>query len=481
MAAKPRALGLTTPLGTDVLLLSGFTGREAISAPFRFDLDILGPPDLDVRFASVVGGPMTVTVGGSQAEPRHFNGLVSRFSAGGRGLYRAELVPQLWLRTRTTNSRIFQQKSVPDILRQALGGLDVEFQLTGQYPARNYCVQYNESDFDFVSRLMEEEGIFYFFRHSDAGHTMIVADSPASHPSLGAVPFDASGRTPGAVLDWEKSQEIRSGRATLRDHHFELPAATLEVEQGIQPTALVGEVEHQLLLPANQGLELYDYPGGYAERFDGVGPGGGDQPAELAKVLPAGQRAAALAAQREAAASIEINGSSLRRNLVAGSSMDLERSQDRFNGRYVITGVTHRAHVVGDPSTATPKDLDYSNTFTCIPDAIPYRPPRVTPKARVDGPQTAVVVGPAGEQVFTDKYARVKVQFFWDREGKKDENSSCWIRVGAPHAGSTAGSFVLPEVGDEVIVAFEEGDPDRPIIVGSVWNAEKPPPPRPSQ
>jgi type VI secretion system secreted protein VgrG len=481
MAAKPRerALGLTTPLGTDVLFLTGFTGREAISSPFHFDLDIVGPPD--VQFADVVGANMTITIGGGRTESRTFNGFVSRFSAGSRGLYRAELVPQLWLLTRTTRSRTFQQMSVPDVLRKVLTGLGVEFQLTGQYPARDYCVQYRESDFDFASRLMEEEGIFYFFRHGDDGHTMVVADSPASHPSLGTVPFDATGKTPGAVLDWEKTQELRSGKATLRDHHFELPAATLEFQQGIQPTALVGEVEHRLALPANQGLEIYDYPGGYAKRFDGIGPGGGDQPAELTKIFPAGERAAALAAQLEAAASIEINGSSLRRNLVTGSSMDLERSEDRFNGRYLITGVTHRAHVVGDPSTATPKDLDYANTFTCIPASIPYRPPRVTPKARVEGPQTAVVVGPAGEQVFTDKYARVKVQFFWDREGKKDEKSSCWIRVAAPHAGSSPGGFILPEVGDEVVVAFLEGDPDQPIIVGSVWNAEKPPPPRPNQ
>jgi type VI secretion system secreted protein VgrG len=475
MATKPRALSLTTPLGTDVLLLTGFTGREAISSPFRLDLDIVGPPD--VPFASVVGGSMTITVGGGQTETRHFNGFVSRFSAGGRGLYRAELVPQLWLLTRTTNSRIFQQLSVPDILREVLARLDVEFQLQGEYPARNYCVQYRESDFDFASRLMEEEGVFYFFRHTADGHTMVLADSPQSHPSLGTVPFDASGKTPGAVLEWEKTQELRSGTVTLRDHHFELPAATLEVRQGIQPTALVGEVEHRLLLPANQSLELYDYPGDYAERFDGVGPGGGDQPAELGKILPAGQRTAAIDAQLEALASIQIHGSSLRRNLVTGFSMDLDRPGSDSSGGYVLTGIQHSARVTGDPAAAGPKDLDYMNTFTCIPDSVAFRPARVTPKARVEGPQTAVVVGPPGAETFSDKYARVKVQFFWDREGKNDDKSSCWIRVASPHAGSSPGFFVLPEVGDEVVVAFIEGDPDQPIIVGSVWNAERPPPP----
>ncbi len=356
MAAKPRALSLTTPLGTDVLFLSGFTGREAISSPFRLELEIVGPSDQEVDFAAVVGGSMTVTVGGSQTEnARYFNGFVSRFSAGGRGLYSAELVPKLWLLTRQSRSRIFKQMSVPDILRQVLAGLDVVFELTGQYPARNYCVQYRESDFDFASRLMEEEGVWYFFRHSADGHTMVLADSPASHPSLGTVPFDGSGRTPGAVLEWSKSQEIRAGRVTLRDHHFELPDATLEVQAGIQPTALVGEVEHQLLLPANRSLEVYDYPGGYAERFDGVAPGGGDQPAELAKILPAGQRSAGIAAQLEALGSVGIHGASLRRNLVSGFSMDLDRPGSGFSGRYVVTGVQHSARVDGDPRTAGPR------------------------------------------------------------------------------------------------------------------------------
>ena len=483
MAAKPRerALGLTTPLGKDVLLLTGFTGRESISSPFWLELDLVAPNETAVPFEALLGSPMTIEVPAADAPGRFFHGICNRFSAGGRGpsvtTYRAEVVPQFWLLTRKRQSRTFQQLSVPDILRQALGGLDVEFELTAQYPARNYCVQYRESDFDFASRLMEEEGIFYFFRHAADGHTMVVGDSPASHPGLGTVAIDPGGRQPGSIVEWTKTQELRSGRVTLWDHSFELPSNHLEGQQGIQPTALVGEVEHRLLLPANQGLELYDYPGGYAKRFDGVGPGGGDQPDELAKIFPAAQRSAALAAQVEAVASIEIEGSSLRRNLVTGSSMDVERSDSRFNGKYLLTGVTHRAHVAGDPRTAGLKDLDYANSFTCIPDSVTFRPARVTPKARVDGTQTAVVVGPPGEQIFTDRYARVKVQFFWDREGAADNNSSCWIRVASPHAGSSPGFFVLPEVGDEVVVAFLEGDPDQPIIVGSVWNAEKPPPP----
>ena len=477
MAAKPRALTLTTPLGADVLLLSGFTGREAISSPFRLELDIVGPPGVD--FASVVGANATITISGHRTENvRYFNGFVSRFSSGTQDRYHMELVPAFGLLTHRTRSRIFQQKSVPDILRQALEGLDVEFQLTGQYPARNYCVQYRESDFDFASRLMEEEGIFYFFRHTADGHTMVVADSPASHPSVGAVSFDETGKTPGAVIDWSKTQELRAGRFTLRDYNFELPDATLEVQAGIQPTARVGEVDHRLLLPANQGLEQYDYPGRYAQRFDGVDPGGGDQPGELAKILPAGQRTAAFAAQVEAVASIGVHGASLRRSLVAGHSFDLDRPGSGASGRYVLTGIEHSARVAGDPLTAEPKDLDYSNAFTCIPDSVPFRPARRTPKARVDGTQTAVVVGPAGEEIFTDKYGRVKVQFHWDREGKKDENSSCWVRVGALHAGEEHGFLTVPEIGDEVIVAFLEGDPDQPIIVGSVWNPKRPPPPR---
>lgn len=479
MAAKrERALGLTTPLGKDVLLLSGFTGRESISSAYRLDLDLVAPTDVAVPFEALLGRPMTIEVPGVDAPGRFFHGVCSRFSAGAKGtalaLYRAEVVPQAWLLTRTRQSRSFQQVSVPDILRRVLAGLDVEFQLDAQYPARNSCVQYRESDFDFASRLMEEEGIFYFFRHSAEGHTMVVADSPASHPDLGAVGFDETARQPGSILEWTKTQELRAGKVTLRDHSFELPNDDLQAQAGIQPTALVGEIEHHLLLPANQGLELYDYPGEYAERFDGVGPGGGDQPGELAKIFPAAQRSATIRAQLEAVASVGAQGSSQRRNLVTGSSMDLDRAPSGFDGRYVLTQVTHTARVVGDPRTAGPKDLDYANSFTCIPDSVPFRPAPVTPKARVEGTQTAVVVGPPGERYFGDKYARVKVRFFWDREG----DSSNWIRVGALHAGLERGTFLLPEVGDEVIVAFLHGDPDQPIIVGSVWNAEKPPPPR---
>ena len=354
MAAKPRALGLTTPLGTDVLLLSGFTGREAISSPFHFDLDIVGPPD--VQFADVVGANMTITIGGGRTESRTFNGFVSRFSAGSRGFYRAELVPQLWLLTRRTSSRIFQQKSVPDILRQVLAASTSSSSSRRTYPARNYCVQYRESDFDFASRLMEEEGIFYFFRHTDDGHTMVVADSPASHPSLGTVPFDATRRRrPARVLDWEKAQELRSGKVTLRDHHFELPAAPRGPAG--DPAERVRSARSSITsrLPANQGLELYDYPGGYAERFDGIGPGGGDQPAELEKILPAGQRAAAHAAQSRRPRRSTIDGSSLRRNLVSGHTFDLDRPDSGRRRRYVLTGVTHTARVAGDPQRRGPR------------------------------------------------------------------------------------------------------------------------------
>ena len=472
-----RQISITTPLGPDVLLLVGFSGREAISQLFDFRLDLVAANDAPVPFEALLGQPVNVALALPSGGNRFFGGVVSRFGQGARTgrytSYRAEVVPALWFLTRRQASRIFQQMSVPDILKRVLAGVDVDFQLQATYQPRDYCVQYRETDFNFVSRLMEEEGIFYFFEHTADGHRLVVADSRQSHtdvPGGSAIVFDPTGgrkSAPGAVFQWEKDQELRSGVVTLRDTNFQLPGSSLEAQATILDSVQVGTVTHRLRLGTNAGLELYDYPGDYAQRFDGIDPGGGEQPGELAKILPDGVRTAAIRMEQEALPSLQVSGASTARQLTPGHAFTL---QGHFNadGRYVLTSVQHSAQAAHVSSG----ELTYTNQFTCIPIGLPYRPPRATPRPLVSGTQTAVVVGPPGQEIFTDKYGRVKVQFHWDREGKKDARSSCWIRVART---GTGGSIVIPRIGQEVVVAFDEGDPDRPIIVGSVADARVPP------
>ena len=481
-----RVLTVSTPLGPNVFTLAGFSGREEISRLFSFQLDLLLENESDAPLDRLVGRPAAVELALPGGGSRFFNGIASRVSQGARGArqtsYRAEIVPRLWLLTRTQQSRSFAHHTVPEIVRLVLGDISAfEMRLVGNYQARDYCVQYRESDFDFVSRLMEEEGIFYYFTHTQGGHTMVLTDSAAGIsdiPGARAVAFDASGsgKTPAqSVFSWEKTQEVRAGKVTLWDHNFQLPDDHLEGTATIRESVRAGQVTHMLRVAGNGGLELYDYPGGYAKRFDGIGPGGGEQPAELQKIFTAAERTAAIRMDEEALASLVIDAASNARSFTSGHRFALEQHPNG-DGAYVITRVEHTIRVK-DPG-AGERGLQYENRFTCIPEALPFRPSRITPRPVIAGTHTAVVVGPAGEEIFTDKYGRVKVQFHWDREGKRDSDSSCWIRV-AQIFSADRGVFWIPEIDDEVIVAFEAGDPDRPYVLGAVFNPHRMPPPPP--
>jgi type VI secretion system secreted protein VgrG len=236
-----------------------------------------------------------------------------------------------------------------------------------------------------------------------------------------------------------------------------------------------GKVTHKLKLAANEKLEVYDYPGAYAQRFDGIAPGGTERPADLQKILEDNERTVKIRMEQETVPGLFSRGASYCRQLVSGYKFTLNR---HFNadGPYVLTSVQHSARFADDYRSGETPLFQYQNRFTCIPADLPFRPPQVTPKPVIAGMQTALVVGPAGETIHCDKYGRVKVQFFWDRQGKKNENSSCWIRVGQVSAGQGYGTLSLPRIGHEVIVAFLEGDPDQPIITGVVYNNENMPP-----
>src|SRR5262249_7300860 len=279
---------------------------------FDYRLELAALNHIEVPFDKLLGQKVTVSLELPEGQKRHFNGIVHRCSQGTRDdtftSYQVELVPQFWLLTKNIQSRIFQHQTVPDILKKVLEVLDVAFELQGTFQPREFCVQYRESDFEFASRLMEEEGIYYFFNHTANGHKMTVANSPQSHPDLAPSSFtyeEALGgnRKDDRILQLVKTQEIRSGKVTLWDHSFELPHKHLEAEKPIQASAKVGKVDHKLKT-GNDKLEIYDYPGEYAKRFDGVTKSGGDQASKLQKVFEDNVRVAGIRMQEEAAGSL---------------------------------------------------------------------------------------------------------------------------------------------------------------------------------
>jgi type VI secretion system secreted protein VgrG len=476
-----RPLLVKTPLGPDVLLIKGLSGEEAISQPFKFRLDLLAERKSKVSFDLIMGQNVTVEMKLLTGEKRYFNGLVKEFRQGGRDAdfvtYTAEIVPNLWLLTKTVRSRTFQHITAPDILKAVFAGLVVTYEFTETYFERDYCVQYRESDFDFASRLMEEEGIRYFFKHADGSHQMVVTDDVSKHPPVPgplAVPYEdvvGENRRDMRILKWEKAQQIRSSEYTLWDHCFEMPSSHLEAKDKIMDRVPVGKVTHRLDV-GNAQLEIYDYPGCYAQRFDGIDKAGSPRPADLQRIFTDRARTIRIRMEQEESSSLSIEGEGDCGHFTSGHEFKLERHFDA-NGKYLLKSVQHHASQTGYRSGEI--EFNYENRFVAIPEALRFRPARATSKPVIGGVQTATVVGPPGEEIFVDKYGRVKVQFHWDREGKMNGDSSCWVRVSQVWAGKGWGAYFWPRVGHEVVVTFEEGDPDQPMIVGSVYNAENMP------
>ena len=403
-----RRIAITTPLGKDVLLLRGFSGSEAISQLFQFDLELLSEND-SIKFQDVVGKNVTLRIFDADGAERHWNGFISRFSQGSQNrrlfLYRAQMVPWLWFLTRTADCRIFQNKTVPDIIKkifQDLGFQDFELHLYGSFTPRDYCVQYRETDFNFVSRLMEEEGIYYYFKHEDGKHTLLLANDPAAHeacPGQKTARYDIHGDASSyedVVTAWQQQEEFRTGAWAQTDYNFETPSTSLGVS-----------------VNGRNHYEVYDYPGEYRVRDEG-------------------DRLARIRLQEQTTPCVTSQGSGGCRHFVSGFHFTLEdHYRSDLNQQYLLTAIRH-VTTQEDYETDGGRAGDeppYQNSFECIPFSTPFRPSRITPQPFVQGCQTAVVVGPGGEEIYTDKYGRVKVQFHWDREGKKNENSSCWVRV----------------------------------------------------
>lgn len=491
-----RPIQLTTPLGKDVLLAVGLHGSESLSTLYQFSIDCLAElASVDkIKFDQMMGEPISLALELAGNKKRYFSGICQRISQSESGSeftrYQLQMVPSFWLLTKRVQSRIFQHKNIPDILKDVLKGLKVEFHLQGTFEPRDFCVQYRESDFNFASRLMEEEGIFYYFKHEAGGETLLIGNTPGGHKELehkSAITFKnpQQNRAQGEefIESLIKSQEIIAGKITLWDHCFELPHKHLEAEKKTEKSVNLGKVSTSLA-PAkvSASLENYDWPGAYAQRFDGINKGGGEQPADIQKIFTDNVRTTAIRAEQEAVTALSVQGLSDCRQMMSGyhftvSSLSSDKSVKPFgaDGQYLLTQVTHTIESDLNFRSGSGDGFQYRNSFTCIPYAIPYRPQHVTPIPVVFGSQTAVVVGPAGEEIFTDKYGRVKVQFHWDRQGKNDADSSCWIRVGTMWAGRQWGMVHIPRIGQEVIVDFLEGDPDQPIIVGNVFNADQMP------
>ena len=346
-----RPLQITTPLGPDTLLITGLHGHEEISHLFAFEVNLVADLSEDVRFDKIMGQSVTVQMRLRDGGKRYFNGIVKRFSQGARdetfNYFRAEIVPKLWLLTKKVRSRIFQHITVPDILRKLLAGFDVAYEISATYYQRDFCVQYRESDFDFASRLMEEEGIYYFFKHSDGNHQMVVTDIPNKHP---AVPGQATAiyeetvgedRTDMRVTAWEKTQEVRAGECTLWDYCFEIPANRLEAKEKTIGDVTVGKVTHKLNL-ANEDLELYDFPGCYAQRFDGVDPSGGDRPSDISHIFEDRTRTVRLRMEQEEVRGINLEGKSDCGQFTAGHRFTLARHFDA-DAAYLLTRIEHSA------------------------------------------------------------------------------------------------------------------------------------------
>jgi type VI secretion system secreted protein VgrG len=372
----------------------------------------------------------------------------------------------LWLLTLTSDCRIFNNQKIPDVIKtifeeqQKLRSV-VAFDLQGltrTYTPWDYCVQYRETDFNFVSRLMEQEGIFYFFKHEQGKHTLVVGDSTASFkPCPGQARANLLAQVSPAntlkgdfVSDWQFAQSLRPNTFTLRDYHFEMPDDSLEVVEVTESSADRG---------------IYDYPGEYAQRFNKPG-----QKAE--RVRDEGATVVRMRQEEEQTPKTVARGASVCRAFSAGFSFDLILADGPDKrGPYVLTQVQHSA--VQSPDHFSDQAVGgqpYNNNVTCVPRTRPYRPARLTPKPVIQGLQTAEVVGDEAKEIDVDQFGRVLVQFPWDRRGKKDANGACRIRVAQPWAGNRWGAFFWPRIGQEVVVAFLEGDPEQPLIVGSVYN-----------
>ncbi|MDH3349937.1 MAG: type VI secretion system tip protein VgrG [Gammaproteobacteria bacterium] len=436
--------------------LQHMSGSEDLGRPFRYELELLSD-DLNLDLNKQVGESLTLSFL-ARKKKRYFNGIVSQLSFSGTSgqwaRYVAVLRPRLWFLTHSSDNRIFQEKTVPDILKDVFKehGFSCKDDLRGTYRKREYCVQYGETDFDFVSRLMEEEGIYYYFEHADNKHDLILVDASASHesaPEYDSVEFHpphADEIMQDHINEWELSHRVETQNFCLTSYNYEKSKSDLKAEKKIPQ-------QH-----GQSGKEQYEYGRLYPEKADGT---------QTSKVR----------IEEQQANYAIVVGSGNVRGLCCGYKFALKKHpRNDQNGSFLIIGAAYELENSDWETGQSSGEPNFECSFSAINDQTPFRPARTTPGAVVRGPQTAVVVGPGDQEIWTDKFGRVKVQFHWDRDGKKDEKSSCWVRVAHALAGQNFGFVSVPRIGQEVVIDFLEGDPDQPIITGSVYNDVNLPP-----
>ncbi|MFT5522510.1 MAG: type VI secretion system secreted protein VgrG [Pirellulaceae bacterium] len=468
MSQDNRLIAIETPLGKDQLRLRAFSGVEEMSRLFSFQVEMVyigGELEKDKVVKKLVGQNVSVRIDLQQGK-RYFNGHLNRITADygedGGTVYRAEMVPWFWFLTQTSDCKIFQDKDVKKIIEDVLGESDFsdkfEMKLEKTYPKLEYCVQYRETDFNFISRLMEQFGIFFYFKHDNGSHKLVIADTASGYDNLSQstvdYPLTQSDSTAKEdhIRDWERVYEFISGKWAQTDYDFKKPSTSLLNEA---TTKIQG-------LDDSKKYEVFDYPGEYVEKSDG-------------------KNETTVRMEEEEVAFDKVTGSSICRAFTTGAKFKIgvhpAPSENEKGNEYLLTSVSHNAreaagYVSGSGATG---GSEYTNRFSCIPADVTFRPARITPKPLVSGVQPAIVVGPSGEEIHTDEYGRIKVQFYWDRYGKNDQKSSCFIRTSQSIAGKKWGFMAIPRIGQEVVVDFLEGDPDRPLIVGCVYNAEQMP------
>ena len=466
----PKLLEIITPLGEGNVILTSLSGNEQLGRLPVYHLSMITHKPW-LKSSDLLGKNITVGLQlPSQQELRYFNGYITQFSDAGSAIsptwvekskegrtysYEATLHPWLWFLTRSSNSRIFQNKTIPQIIDEVckaypFSKIDKK-NLTGNYGPWENCVQYRETDFNFISRLMEYEGIYYYFDYADGSNTLVLCDSPGTHKATKhyeKIPFtenaDAHVAEVDHITDWHISHEVQPGRFTLNDFDFKKPKVSL-IGKAAQKHS------HDL-----DNFEFYDYPGEYSEVGDGQ---------QYSKI-----RLEELHSQYEV-----VSGSGAVLGIRPGSTFTLtNHPQKDQNKEYLFVGANYS--ITNNAHESSGGNSDFHCSFHAITATTPFRPHRATPKPIVQGPQTAIVVGPSGEEIYTDEFGRIKVQFHWDRYNNADENSSCWVRVSQPWAGKEWGGIFIPRVGHEVIIEFLEGDPDCPIVTGCVYNGDAKPP-----
>jgi type VI secretion system secreted protein VgrG len=433
----------------------GLRATEELGRPFRYDLD-LSSGTVKADLSSIIGSSMTLAITLPDKSKRYFNGIVARATydglVGGSYHYRFELRPWIWLLSQAQDCCIFQNQSVWTIITTVFrnaGFTDFEDKRQNQAGEQvlEYCVQYRETTLDFVTRLMEKYGLYYFFTHQSGQHTLVMADDPNSHTALSdALPyyFDQTEHrhVDDHVWEWSSALALSPGTFTFNDYNFTTPAADLTAKSIQSATTPYGS------------FEVYEYPGPYGTASDGQ---------TLANV-----RMQDLVARRQI-----LHGTSNARGLYAGCKFSLsEFSEAAQNREYLVTGASYTLESAEALSDTRGEMTDtFRCAFTAIPGNTTFRLESRTPWPMMRGPQTAKVVGESGQEITTDQYGRIKVKFFWDRSATQDENSSCWIRVAQIWAGTGWGGIFIPRIGQEVVIDFLDGDPDRPIVTGCVYNA----------